>query len=637
MTSDGVVVKRPSDRARPEQPVEELVSAVSGSVSAVHHGTTVATNMILERKGARVGLVTTKGFADVLEIRRQDRPAIYDLRAAWPRPLVPRSRRMEVDERVAPDGLVIRRLDDADAEAALERLRGQRIESLAVCLLFAFADPAHERRVQSLSRRILGRRMSVSLSSEVFPRIGEFERTSATVLNAYVAPGIQRYLLRLRRFVRRFNADLFVMVSDGGFVNGETVARRPVSTLLSGPAAGVVGAQAAVSRSGLRDLITMDIGGTSTDVAVVPGAALRTDEGIIGGFPIGVPIFDIETVGAGGGSVVALDSAGVLRVGPESAGANPGPASYGRGGPLTLTDAHLVLGRVGSDLLGGSFRLDSRTAYGRAGALGARIGLDARALAWAAMRIAASNVERAARRVSLQRGYDPRNFALVAFGGAGPQLACEVADGLGVRRVLIPPHPGALAAYGLLVADEVRVLTRTVLGRVGLHPPELDRFYRELQAALEREMGLQRGPLRLARTVDVRYVGQTFSLSLAPGPGLASRFHEAHRERYGYARSDCPVEVVAVRLEARRGVGEPAQPAVGSGTVSGSAGTRLVRFQSPDGSVGDLETRVYNRGQTLLGRLSGPAIVEQYDTTVVVPPGWTAEDSSSGNLVLTRI
>ena len=647
--SNGKVLKVPSTAREPVRAIMEGLRSIGLTArDAVAHGTTVATNAVLERKGARTALITTAGFEDVIEIRRQNRPALYDLLARWPDPLVPAEMRFGVNERLDYQGNVLVRLDQAHLARVIDRISGEA-ESIAICLLFSYANPGPEREVAKALRERGGEAWSISVSHEVAPQYGEYERCSTTVVNAYVMPVVRTYLRTLDEELAALGVSrLHVMHSNGGLVSAATVAERPVLTILSGPAAGVVGAHAVARPAGHKDIITFDMGGTSTDVAVVPGEVLERNEGEISSFPLLVPMLTIETVGAGGGSMARVDAGGGLHVGPESAGADPGPAAYGTGVEPTVTDANLVLGRLSPrGLLGGAMSLDLERAHAAVGSLSDTLGLTVEQAAWAVIRLANSNMERAVRSVTLQRGYDPRRFTLFPFGGAGPLHAAELAEGLGITQILVPPHPGVMAALGLTVPDLQRDFYRTVLLPLQAQTEtHLDDTFAGLEEQareeLEREELADFGAPVLYRSVDARYVGQSFELRLpyvAGAERLRSDFDQMHEQRYGYCTPSHPVEVVNLRirgslprLERPRIV--PDWPERGRPREE-----RAVWFGSSVG-VGDLGPAVaevlwrpsLERETTVVG----PAIVEQYDSATVVPPGWRAIVDDMFNLLLTR-
>ncbi|MDX1433861.1 MAG: hydantoinase/oxoprolinase family protein [Gammaproteobacteria bacterium] len=621
-------------------------------LARVVHGTTVATNAVLERKGARTGLIASEGFRDVLEIGRQMRTALYELSLAPETPvfLAPRARRAEVRERLSASGEVVTPLDEATVLGAAERLVAAGVESVAVCLLFSFLDPRHEQRV----RELLAERhpeLTVSLSSEVDPAFREYERTVVTAFDAYVKPVLSRYLARMGESLAAegVRAPLQVMQSRGG-VSGEAVAaERPVRLFLSGPAAGVIGGLHCGRAAGFDDVITVDIGGTSCDIALISGGTpvVRAD-GHIDGFPVRVPMVDVNAIGAGGGSIAWIDAAGGLRVGPHSAGADPGPACYGRGGEeATVTDASLVLGYLDPDYFAaGTVKLDA----GRAreiieSRIAGPLGLDARAAALGIHRIVNAQMAEGIRLVSIRRGFDPRDFALIALGGGGPVHATVLAEELGIATVVVPRHPGVLSAAGLLAAPvehEVsqgfpRDLADVAAGDVRAVLDELDRRCAELMAAEQ----VETGAVRIAYAADVCFVGQSHHLEVPldmderePMEGLYRRFIAHHEQVFGYA-AEAPARLVNLRSVHRAG-GLDQWDDVVEAQAEGAAvkGEREVLLRDADGPV---KARVYNRSTLAAGyRFQGPAIVEQADTTTVVHPGWAAQVLASGELVLTR-
>ncbi len=625
----------------PERAVTEGLDAVADRVPPAEvgyfaHGTTVATNAVLEGEFAETALVTTAGFRDVLEIGRQDRPDIYDLHGEKPAPVVPRDRRYEVEERLDERGQVLVPLDE-DAVAALAD--DIEVDSVAVALLFAFENSAHERAVgDALADAGVD---SVSLSSDVLPEIREYERTLATALNAAIRPVMDAYLGRLAADLEEAGVDvpLRVMGSDGGVIDADVARERPVETLLSGPAAGVRGAAHVAGRLGREDLVTMDMGGTSCDVALVTGGdPLVSTDVEVGDYPVAVPTVDVHTVGSGGGSIARLDDGGALRVGPESAGADPGPVCYGRGGTEpTVTDAHAVLGRIDPTAFVGDVGGAADATRAAFDDLGDRLGVDAREAAGGVLRVANATTARALRVVSVERGYDPREFALVAFGGAGPLHAADVAADVGVPEVLVPRAAGVLSAVGLLVSDVTHEAARSMVRPwADLEPADLEAQFR----AFERE-GADRTPPDLPvehdRFLDGRYDGQSFDLPVpAPAPldeaaldAVADRFHERHRERYGHAAPDEPLELVAVRVRTR-GVVEPptlAPPAASGDVDDAIRETRTVRFDA------DRETPIYDRTRLPTGAdVDGPAVVEGPDTTAVVRPDDALTVADDGTL-----
>jgi N-methylhydantoinase A len=646
-TSDGRIVKVLSS---PDNPVEAVMTGLEQvgleAGDAVGHGTTVATNAVLERKGARTALLTTAGFEDVLAIRRQNRPAIYNLFATWPDPLVGREARIGVPERLDWTGAVLEPLTPAGLADAIDKLKAVDPESVAICLLFSYANPRHELLCAAEVKAALGD-VPVSMSHVIAPRLGEFERTSTTVLNAYLMPTMQRYLTSLeKRLSLRGVTQTHVMQSNGGLVGAADAAAKPVHTILSGPAAGVVGARAVASQAGHDRVITFDMGGTSTDVAVVAGSAVEADEGEIELFPVLIPMLAIETVGAGGGSIARVDAAGGLRVGPGSAGAQPGPAAYGRGNLPTVTDANLALGRVSPEgLLSGSIPLDLELARSALETIARPLGLSVEQAAWAVIRLANSTMERAVRRVMLGQSHDPRRFTLVPCGGAGPLHAAELADGLGITSILVPPHPGVMAAVGLTVPDLVREYGRTVLLREGSDQAStMETAFAALETEALQDTGREAlfGDAVLERSLDVRYVGQSFHLRVpyaADPQELRVLFTERYQERYGYSLPAEPLEVVTGRVRAT--LPRLHRPRL---TPDWPEAERAVRrravyfgFGLQVGTLQGEETAVLWRSSLAAGTsITGPAVIEQYDATTLLPPGWTARVDDRFNLLLAR-
>jgi N-methylhydantoinase A len=663
------IFKLASTPADPSLAIAEGLGRIAAETGArlseieVVHGTTVGTNALLQRRGARTALVTTEGFEDVLEIGRQARPALYDLDAVRPEPLVPRSLRFGVKERVSSSGEVLERLKSAALRALVARLRRERVESIAVCLLFSFAHPEHERRIAS-ALSALG--VPLSVSHRVLPEYREYERTSTVVINAYLQPLMGAYLSRLSAGLPR----LRVMQSSGGSVSAALAAAEPVRTILSGPAGGVVGALDAALKAGMPDLITFDMGGTSTDVALCAEGRMRlTNEASVASLPVAVRVLDIHTVGAGGGSIARVDAGGSLRVGPESAGADPGPACYGRGTLPTVTDANLLLGRFGgANLLGGDFRLDAgraeqvlkNLAREMTAAGGKRV--DARGAALGVVRVVNAGMERALRAVSVERGYDPRRFTLVTFGGAGGLHAVELARALRIPRVVVPESPGALSALGALSSDVVKDQSRTVMLETGARASRaalrrtLEELQREASAALRRE-GFDSMRQRHEQFVAVRYKGQSFELDLEVGDelsgaanleGLAASFHRAHLARYGYAQEANTVEIVSARVRSIGLVGKvdeetPGRRRRGAGAVEGGRKRgRKGSVEPPHASAlvcltdGKLrEVAVYRREELEAGaRLQSPSIVTEYSSTTLVPAGAEAALDARANLVV---
>ena len=654
----------PDDPSRAITEGLKRIAAETGSrLSAVEvvHGTTVGTNALLQRRGARVALVTTAGFEDVIEIGRQARPELYNLNAVKPSPLVPGELRLGVHERVSADGEVLEPLHDDDVARLVEKLRRAKCESIAISLLFSFVRPQHEERIAK-ALTTLG--VPLSISHKILPEYREYERTSTVAVNAYLQPLMGRYLNRLvetaeeetgrvsasnqrpKIKVQRSALALRVMQSSGGSISAAAAANEPVRTILSGPAGGVVGALRACRPAGFANIITFDMGGTSTDVALCDREGMRlTNEATVAGVPVAVPMMDIHTVGAGGGSIARVDEGGSLRVGPESAGADPGPASYGRSLLPTVTDAHVVLGHfLGAGLLGGEFKLDEARARAALNKLAAEMSAAARRkvsmidAAHGVLEVVNTNMERALRHVSVERGNDPREFTLVPFGGAGGLHAVDLAWALRIPRILVPASPGALSANGVLTADVVKDQSRTVM-LDAMHGVEskLARIFDELEKQARgdlRREGLAENKQRHERSLAVRYKGQSFELQIKQTDGnIADACHRAHRARYGYAQENNVVEIVSARV---RSIG-----------VVDKLKTRRLKasaaksFAKPQDLVETFFARkriragVYRREEIMAGsRLRVPCIVTEYSATTLIPEGCKARVDTLGNIII---
>jgi N-methylhydantoinase A len=630
----------------------EALGIASADVRRLVHGTTVGTNAVLERRGARVALLTTAGFRDLIEIGRTKRniPALFIPTFVRPKPVVQRRDRFEVTERLGPDGAVLIPLDPASIERALDAALAAPAEAIAVCLLHAYLNPAHEHAVaDAVKGRAPG--LPVSCSADVVAEYREFERFSTTVLNAYLQPLMEGYLTSLeeRLLATGYVHGVLTVASSGGMMTTDTARRLPIKTIFSGPAGGVSQACFVGVAAGVRDFITYDMGGTSTDVCLVRDLQpLMTADAMVGAFPVKVSQIDMHTVGAGGGSIAWLDVDGSLAVGPRSAGAAPGPAAYGLGGSEpTVTDANVVLGRIGTRRrLGGSIALDAARARAAVAALGARMArpLGVETLAEGIVRIAVARMTSAIREISIQRGHDPRDFTLIAFGGAGPMHALAMAEEIGIPRVLVPRHPGNFSALGLLAADIKHDDVRTRVGLLRERGPALRAAFAEMEAAargqLERE-GFGPEQQRLLRSLDLRYRGQAFELSVPVGEvgadpaAIETDFHRLHREVYGHANPEAAIELVNARLTAYGLVPKPAaEPHAGSGAPLDAARVerRPVWF---DGRAHDCP--VWERDRLPAGAaFAGPAIVEEFGATTVVPPGWRGTVDLHGGLRFER-
>jgi N-methylhydantoinase A len=604
---------------------------------SVVHGTTAATNAILERKGARTGIVTTAGFRDVLEFQTQERFDIWDLFYRKPEPLVPRELRFEVRERVRFDGRVETRLDAASVEDVLSRLERAGVESVAITLLNSYRNPQHETAVAAAVRKRLPG-IHVTVSSEIVPRFREFDRFSTAVLNAYVEPVVHRYLVNFSKAFRAagFAGEVLVMQSNGGVLPAGRAQHLAVWTCLSGPAGGVLGAVTLGRSIGIPNFITFDMGGTSTDVCLVsdgkPELATRVT---LEGHTIALPMFNIVSIGAGGGSLASVDAGGFLQVGPQSAGADPGPACYGRGGEgATVTDALCELGLVRAGrLYGGQLRLNHGMARRAVAGIGETLGMEPRETADAIRRIADARMAQAVQLVSVEQGHDPRDYTLIAYGGAGPLHAASVAEEVGIRRVVVPVYPGAFSAYGLLCADFQRDLVRTVVA--GDAKDSLPSALSAIEARARDEfatMGLSEHP-EIEFGLDMRYRGQAYELTIPVRRDhleATADFHRAHEARFGFAEPDSPVEVVNVRATARIRRTAPLL-AERNGTTA------------PTSEVGDiylgrsLACRFVSRDGIPEGdAMRGPLVIEEATATTFVPDGWTVVKDSLGNLILER-
>jgi N-methylhydantoinase A len=642
------VYKRPSTSDDPARAVlagiEEMLEAGgdANTIAEVVHGSTVATNAVLERKGARTGLINSAGMRDLLEIGRQNRPKLYALEPRRPEPLVPRERRYEASERLAADGSILQALTAEEIERLIDEAIADGVQSLAVSLLFSYVNPEHERAVAAAAR---SRGLAVSVSSEIVPEYREYERASTTVVNAFVAPVVGSYVQGLERELQERGVERFrVVQSDGGSAGASTVIRLPVSTVLSGPAAGVAGAFAAARLAGLDRVITFDMGGTSTDVAVCPGEILQRVDLDVDGLPVRTPAVDVHTVGAGGGSLARIDAGGALRVGPESAGADPGPACYGRGDRPAVTDAQAVLGRLQPDhFLGGRMALHVDRAF----AALAQLGGPAEENAAAIVRVANANMERAIRVISVERGYDPREFTLVAFGGAGPLHACELAQSLRIPRVLVPLWPGVLSAFGMLTAPVTRVFQRAVMRELLATDAEEAGWIRRLAENLEREGredlerdGYRGEQISVELSLDMRYTGQSFEITVpisdlasTTAGEIAGRFHDLHLRRYGHADSSRPVEAVNLRCR----VLVPGQSPVLTPPpeLLGGVDRALVQRTRQWYTSGWHDAGVYSRELLCAGdAIAGPAVIVQMDTTIAIPPTWMARVDAIGNILI---
>jgi N-methylhydantoinase A len=627
------------------------------SIDHVFHGTTIATNAVLEYNGSRTGTVTTKGYRDIIHIGRHQRPQHYSIMQEIPwqdRPLVRRRHRKPVTERlIPPKGEVLTPLDEGEVRAAARELKAEGVEAVAVCFLFSYLNPAHETRAREIIMEEFPEAF-VTTSAAVSPQFREFERFTTAAMNAFIGPKVRNYVSRLDNALREgaLEADLHIMRSNGGVATPAMVSDMPVLTLLSGPAAGVLGGAWAGELSGRSNLITFDIGGTSADIGVVTdgrfGEATARDTWIAG-YPVMVPMIDIHTIGAGGGSIAHIDAGGAFRVGPRSAGSKPGPAAYARGGAEpTVTDANVVLGRLDKEnFLGGAMRLDDAAAHRVIGDLARKLGLSELQAAEGIITIVNSNMANAIRSRTVQKGIDPRDYSLVAFGGAGPLHGAEVAALLSIPEVIVPPHPGITSAVGLLTTDlkydliktEFQISTDLDYERLNGDFAAMEQLMRE-QFAVD---GLDPGAATLERAADVRYVGQGYELRVSMPSGTITadgmrqsldQFHRLHEAEYGHFFADSPIEIVNVRLTGlgpTPKIGRPAAPT--PGTLKDALVKRDRTVFRLENELKEFDTTFYRRDRLPLDEsLQGPAVILQTDSTTVVPPGCSVIADKQGNL-----
>lgn len=645
--TDFVILDRKGIRIRkipssPENPSNAILAGLQGLIStdppiSIVHGTTVATNALLERRGGRTALVTTRGFEDILHIGRQTRNGLYRFKPEPRRPLIRRRLCFGIVERTSASGEVLTPVSEADIRQIGEHLRKAKVEAAAVSLINAYANPANERIIRDI---LIKMGFQVSASSDIIPEHREYERTTAAAVNAYLQPVISLYLSDLEQGLK--NADLRVMQSNEGSISPATARREPIRTALSGPAGGVVAAHRVARLAGFRQILTFDMGGTSSDVSMIDGRIRRTNEGRIGEFPIRLPMIDIHTVGAGGGSIVHIDRGGSLRVGPQSAGADPGPACYGKGTRPTVTDANLVLGRLSPDFfLGGEMPIHPDRSFRAVKSIADRIGRDVFDTAAGIVAIANANMEKAIRVISIERGIDPRRFTLFSFGGAGGMHAAEMARHLDIDRVLIPKNAGVLSALGLLMAESIKDYSLSLLQTADqVDPDSLAAKFRALAEKGTRDMqkeGFSEQRIHLQTMLDLRYLGQSFEITI-PYRNLASSltdFHRTHKRVYTYRHSDRPVEIVNLRLKA----------------VGTSRKVRLQRF--PAGGKTPDQARFKDQDIFFQGRMHrasvydrarlepeniipGPALIVDYESTTLLPPAHHLEVDAYLNLILTH-
>ncbi len=656
-SGDVVITKVPSTPSNPSLAVVngvrkliEKEGILPKELCFLIHGTTVATNALLEHKGANTALLTTEGFEDVLHIGRQNRPRLYDFRATRPAPVVPRHLRYGVPERVLHTGEILRHLDREKTRQIVEQIREKGILSIAISFLHSYANPVHEQEVESIIFEVLPE-AHVTASSEVLPEFREYERTSTVCINAYVMPKVNDYVADLERQMKDMGiaSDLYIMQSNGGVITARTARRMSARTVLSGPAGGAL-TGVFISRAIERpNVITIDMGGTSSDICLIENGTPRlTTESEIGGYPIKLPMIDINTIGAGGGSIARVDEGGALRVGPESAGADPGPVCYGRGGTEpTVTDANLVLGRLSpSGLLGGEMPLDlEKAARVLEEKIARPLGIDLHEAAEGILSVVDANMIRGIRRVSVERGYDPREFILVPFGGAGPMHGVELAQALNMKEIVVPPHPGISSAVGMLSADVRHDYVQTHISvSKDADVTRIQSIFEDMEAQGTEQLGREGfsgSSVVLIRTADMRYIRQSYELPVPVRGGLLAAndltaitedFHVLHERAYGYSRKAEAVEFVNLRVVALGKLPEFRAPKHAAGTEEAPepVGAREVWFTGRP-----VEAPIYLRHRMPEGvKILGPAIVEQMDSTTVVLPGYRAEADRYGNLLI---
>jgi N-methylhydantoinase A len=654
------VFKVLTDRTNPEKSVIEAVRHLSEGSFILTHGSTLATNAVLERKGAPTALIATQGMADILYIARQDRLNLYEPEPTKREPLVKRQLCFEASERVDSKGTILKPLDMDKIREILLKASKSGVRSLAVCLLFSFKNEIHEQQIKESAEKLLD---FVTISSDVLPEYREYERTSTTVLNAYISPILAGYISRLEEKLREIGAsDFRIMESGGGIIPAAEAGKLGVRTILSGPAGGVAGAFGIARQAGLHKIITLDMGGTSTDVSLCDGFIGETREGEIDGFPVRVPMVDIETIGAGGGSIAYIDEGGSLKVGPRSAGADPGPAAFGKGEEPTVTDAHIVLGFLDpDDFIEDKVIIDKQRAINAVEKIAQKLEISAEETAAGIIRIALSHMEKTLRIVSLERGYDPSLFTMVPFGGAGPVHAPFLADSLGIKKILIPRYPGVLSALGMLLCNFRMDFTKTeILPVKSLSDEKYEEVFGQLYKKVYEFINRNSfSGVNLEFSFDARYKGQSFELNIPFGnadcvlmedgfrlPAMPSLnpekiitdFHSLHQKRYSFFRDKETIEIVNFRINLTAGNIKPVFESIpaGSGELETSGAVRRVILfdkEKPE----SMEIPVYLRDNLKADVvIPSPAIITQYDTTIFIPAGWNAITDKAGNLILEK-
>ncbi len=622
----------------PSDPADSLLKGLKRIISSkkfrIVHGSTVATNAILERKGARTALITNSGFEDIIEIGRQNREELYNLSYKKPAPIIPRNLRFGIKCRVTSGGKILTGIDESELNQIITRLEKSEIESLAVCFLFSYLNPSQELQVKKAAEKL---RIPISLSNEIVAEFREYERTSTTLINAYVSPKMKKYIQSVSENIG--NNEFRIMQSNGGSISAETAMNESVRTIMSGPAGGAVGAYNLGKMAGYGRLITFDMGGTSTDVCLIDNKLPLSVESEISGFPVKVPMINIHTVGTGGGSIAHLDAGGSLKVGPESAGADPGPICYGKGDKITVTDADLFLGRLVPDyFLGGNMKLYKNRLMGFFKKEAEKIGLSEKELAEGIISVANASMEKAIRVISVEKGFNPQEFTLFSFGGAGGMHAVFLARLLHIPKVFVPKNPGILSAIGMLTADIIKDYSLTIMVReTDVTAKQIDDRFKPLEKSAFEELlkeGISREKIILERFLDMRYAGQSYEIMVPFNEDYIEEFHLLHQKIYGYSDKNKHAEIVNIRL---RGRGMPEKPLFETEPFAGDSidpraviGTKKVLFDSKQ-----IETRLLLRDRLKNGnKIRGPAIILEYSSTTVLPPETRATVDGFGNLII---
>jgi len=614
----------------PEDPSKSILSGIKeilgNGFSNLHvvHGTTVATNALLERKGARIALVTTKGFEDVIQIGRQNRGELYNIFWKAPVPLVEESLRLGIAERATYEGKIIQSVKKSDLTSLCRKIKRLNLEGIAICLLHSYANPKNEQKVEK-HLKSLG--IPISTSSKILPEFREFERTSTIVANSYLLPKVKDYMESLSR--KLSDSEVTIMQSSGGVMSPQQASAEPVRIILSGPAGGVVGSVKVAGLAGYRNILTYDMGGTSTDVALCENGPKFTTESVIDGIPIKIPMIDITTIGAGGGSIARVDPGGALQVGPESAGADPGPACYGKGTQATVTDANLVLGRIKPEsFLGGRMKIHPAKSKSAINKLARRLKLSLEEVAEGIIKVTNANMEKALRVISIGKGYDPRDFALVSFGGAGGLHACELAEGMEISTVLFPKDPGVLSALGMLTADMFKDYSKTAfLSQNDAGPGVLNELFSSLEDIARKDFPKHK--LRFERFVDVRYKRQSHEITVPYSKNFAGAFHRKHKKMFGYNKTGSEVEVTTIRLRAVAMKIDLEIPLI-------KTKKRAVNYEKEKTIYNgkSIVVRTFNRSEFYSGyKFKGPAIVLEDTSTMFITPEFKCLVDDWGNIV----